>query len=339
MKILIESYNKIMQTNSGGVPMRINKLIKYSEKKTNIKLFDKWSDKIEDYDLLHVFKANIDDAILIKYAKLHGKKIVVSSVIEQDNRIKIIFSLLLKHIFKVNSAISLLASNLNNADIIIAQTKKEANYINKYYKISLEKIKIIPNGVNENLINLKIDNNTKKDIVLCVGRFNENKNQLSLIKAMKNSDIPVHFIGGAIAEEIEYYDKCIQEAKGSQNIYFHGWLNANDDEFINLFKRTKVMVLISHYEIFGNALIEGAACGANLVASSVLPLSEWNLDKYCEFVDSNNIDSIGKAVKKQFYKENDLTIREIIKQEFSWENIINRYIKIYEDLLKEKNHD
>ena len=70
MRILIESYNNVMQNPAGGVSGRIKNYIN-TLKKSGIeaKLFNKWEDKIIDYDIIHIFKLNTEDYQLVKYAK------------------------------------------------------------------------------------------------------------------------------------------------------------------------------------------------------------------------------------------------------------------------------
>jgi len=62
MKVLIETYNSAFQNPAGGISIRINNFIRNYRKYFSsdyIKLFDKWNDKLKDFDLLHIFKVNI----------------------------------------------------------------------------------------------------------------------------------------------------------------------------------------------------------------------------------------------------------------------------------------
>ena len=98
----------------------------------------------------------------------------------------------------------------------------------KYDCINPEKISVIPNGAeiyqktNEVFIKNGMDIGAK--YVLQVGRFDENKNQLRVIEALKNTDIQLVLMGGAVKVGDEYYRNCLEEAKESPNIHFWDWV-------------------------------------------------------------------------------------------------------------------
>lgn len=323
-----------MQNVGGGVQMRIGKMYQYlrgSSEISQVKLFDKWNDKIIDFDILHIFKDTIDSLELMAYAKAAGVKIVMSSVIPQMHSIKIRGALLLKRISKIHNTHSMLRKGLSMSDCIIAQTIQEADFISKVYNINSEKIQVIPNGVKEELLD-NYNPSISKSIVLCVGRFDRNKNQLSLIKAMKGLGIPLHFVGGPAINEANYYEECRRTAGNDCNIIFHDWLSNESAELLELYQRAKVVALISHKEIFGNSLIEGAAAGANLVASKCIPTKEWNFDEHCINVIPTSVNNIRAGVIEAFNMPISTSIHEQTVEQFSWQNVVERYIGVYKSL-------
>ena len=334
MKVLLDSYNSVMQHEGGGVQMRIGKFLHYFSQRDDVeaKLFNKWTDKLRDYDVYHTFKAQIESHAVLTYARKEGLKTVLSSVIPQENERRIWLALKINGVIPFNNAYSIIREELNNVDAIIAQTKKEASFIAKWYKTSEEKIYVIPNGVNGSILSGYNPNDTK-DIVLCVGRFDSNKNQLALIEAAKGLNYEVHFIGGAAIEEPLYFEECVKAAEGYNNIVFHGWLKNTSEEYLNLYKRARVVALVSHKEIFGNSLVEGAASGANLLATNVLPTEEWGFNEHCVKVDVSSPQSLCEGLKVALSLPLDSSLHEIAKRNFSWENIANRYVDLYNNLM------
>ena len=78
INVAIDSYNTVYQRGGGGIPMRIAKIQNgLSAEGINVALFDKWNDKLSDFQILHVFKDNIDSFAEIVYAKESGLKIVI----------------------------------------------------------------------------------------------------------------------------------------------------------------------------------------------------------------------------------------------------------------------
>lgn len=334
MKVIIDSYNNVMQHDGGGVQMRIRKFLKYFSESSAVeaKLFDKWTDKLHDYDIIHEFKATMEPYALLSFAKEEGLKIVLSSVIAQEKELRIKIALGLNKVIPFNNSYSLLQRNLNLADAVIAQTQKEALFIHRYYHIPMQKLHVIPNGVNEAIL-ASYTPEVEKDIVLCVGRFDHNKNQLNLIHAAKDTGYEVHFIGGKALDDPQYYNTCVNAAKGQTNIIFHGWLDNTSEEFLSLYKRARVVALVSHHEIFGNSLIEGAACGANLLATDVLPTHEWGFNEHCVKVRVSDIDSLRQGLIKAFTIPLDSSLHDIVESRFSWQTIARQHISIYQNLL------
>lgn len=338
MKILIDSYNNVMQHDGGGVQMRIRKLLGYYAGNPSLeaKLFDKWADKLHDFDILHEFKDTMEPFSLFSFAKEEGVKVVLSSVIAQEKAVRIKAALALHKLVPFHNSYSLMKRNLCLADAIIPQTNKEAAFIHKYYGIPMSKMHVIPNGVNEAILDSYSPTDCK-DIVLCVGRFDHNKNQLSLIRAAIDSKIEVHFVGGRAMDDGAYYDECVQAAQGFPNIVFHGWLSNTSDEFLSLYKRARVVALVSHHEIFGNSLIEGAACGANLLATDVLPTEEWGFDEHCVKVNVSDPAAMSQGLKKAYELPLDSFLHDVAVERFSWQQISQQHVRLYQRLLESRN--
>lgn len=337
MNILIDSYNTVCQNGSGGIQVRIKNVIKHSKCIPNLTyhLYNKWEDYYKDFDILHIFKANIENYHSILYAKSIGIPVVLSSVIPLEKRINIIVNIFISYFFPIQTGYSIIYKSLRLADAVISQTEREASFIHRYYFIRKSKIHVIPNGVTTHkpsnysqiYSRLRISN----DYIMQVGRFDKNKNQLSVIKAMKNTGVPVVFIGGPDPNDQLYYDQCVNEA--TPNMYFMGWINNEDPLMASAYVNAKVVILPSHKEIFGNSLIEGAAAGANLVATRELPIAEWGLEDYCDTINPNNINDIRKKLLSAFTKSKNSTLPKLISKKFSWEKVMSDHYNLYKHII------
>ena len=330
--VYFDSYKTVFQNDSGGVQMRIKKMVEHNHSSDpfEIKLFNQWNDKLSNCDVLHIFKVNIDSYNLALMAKKLGKRVVVSSVVPIDNGFKIRAALMLNKCFKVLNTYAIYRNILNLSDAIVAQTSLEKAFIVKNYRIAKKKVHVIPNGVDERLINHNGFRSENRDLVLCVGRFDSNKNQLSLIKALKDTNIPLCFVGGPDNNEKEYYEKCLEESKGAENIKFLGWISHDDDRLIELYKQTKVAVLLSKKEIFGNSIIEGAASGANILYTNSLSMDEWGFDNiHAVSVDPKDIASIRREVLKLYSLNTSDSLIKKAKEVFDWDVIMHKYYDLY----------
>lgn len=341
MKILIDSGNCVTQNKSGGIQTKIFQFINNSDERFELKLFDKWQDKLDDCDAVHVFMASYESYSIAKLAKSKKIPVIVSAVIPSIEKEKIIVSRIVNRIIPMRDTYWLKEQLLKSADAIIAETVYEKNFICKYHRIKEEKVFVIPNGVD------LPKNNIRKELfaeqtgiigkfILQVGRFDKNKNQLNVIRSVKNTGYQLVFIGGPDKSDPEYYEQCKKEA--GNNVHFLGWVDHNSPLLQSAYMSAHVVILPSHKEIFGNALFEGGINGANLVSTKVLPLKEWGFEQFVEVIDPDNVDDISKKIISAFEKEKSIELIEIIKKNFLWPVIIDKHYEIYRKLISNEKY-
>lgn len=336
MKVLIDSYDKVMQNPAGGVQMRIANLSQYLEKYCEIKKYDKWNDKISDYDVIHVFRLGVDRYDIIKYAKSVGLKVVLSPIIPDDfHSLEVLVNRCISKL-PVMTGYKFLKQIMEMADYILPQNSIERENIIKVYGIDKSKIQVMQNGCSfdfkqkDNLFRDKFS--IKEDYVLCVGRFDKNKNQLNLIKALKGLGIKVVLVGGEDLVDKEYFLQCKREA--DDNFIFTGWIDNKDPLLKSAYQNAKVVVLPSHKEIFGNSYVEGGCAGANTAVTSSLPtVRDYGLEPYTKTFNPSNTKSIRESVIEAFFADYSYESKKIFTDTFSWENVATEHYNIYSKLL------
>lgn len=334
MKVLVNSYLNFAQNTAGGVYSKVHNFIKSSQHFPEyiIKPFDIWKDKIRDYDIVHYFalKTEFYDQMLL--AKKLGKKVVISSIVTIGDNKRTRIKIRLGKAFRLYTNENKCKDMLSLADAIITETQKEKDFIVSAYNVVPSKIYVIPNGVSEEILNgdaslIKAKLGIDRPFVLQVGRFDTNKNQLSVIRALAGTDIPVVFVGGPDSTAPEYYEKCRKEA--GSNCFFTGWIKHDDPLMASAYEAAKVVVLPSYHEIFGNAIFEGAMTKSNIVATNVLPLDEFGFSNNAIAINPNDIDEIRSAIMKAYEKDIDEHFAEYIKQKYSLDAIFKEHIEIY----------
>ena len=336
MKILVNSYYNFAQNTAGGVYSKVMNYLKSAEgPDITIKPFDAWHDKIQDYDIIHFFALKPEFLDQMTLAKKLGKKIVTSSIVTIADSKKARLKIGLSKFFHLQSNERICQLMLQMTDVIIAETKKEKDYIVDAYAIEPSKMQVIPNGVSEeiqggdpNLILSKLK--IHQPFVLQVGRFDSNKNQLSVIRALRNSDIPLVFVGGADSSSPEYFEQCKKEA--GSNCFFPGWIKHSDPLMASAYAAAKVVVLPSHHEIFGNAIFEGAMTHSNIVATNVLPLEEFGFSKHVFGVDPNSICEIKAAILSAYDAPINEEFSAFVKDRYSLKTVFQKHYNIYKSL-------
>jgi glycosyltransferase involved in cell wall biosynthesis len=123
------------------------------------------------------------------------------------------------------------------------------------------KIKVIPNGIDLDLIQ-SVDPSKKKCDVLFVGRLIREKNIDELIESLEGTEFKLCIIGEGPEEE-----RLFSLARGlglSKQVEFLG--SVEYEEVIARMKSARVFVLPSAREGFGIVLLEAMACGLPVIA-------------------------------------------------------------------------
>lgn len=230
---------------------------------------------------------------------------------------------------------------VKKADMVIAATEQEYKEALKF-GIKKENLRTIPVGVN-----IKDYEPVKKDSsvlnLLFVGRISRDRNLEPIIKAMKilkNEKIKLTIVGGEAkrseTSKIGYLKELKLLAKGL-NINFTG--PKYGKELINYYKKADIFVYTSFYENFGQTMLEAAAAGLPLVCTRVgVALDLIEEGKTGTFVIADRATDIARGVetffdtKKRKHAQNIL--RKKVESDFNWNNVIEKYIKIYNRLDK-----
>lgn len=191
---------------------------------------------------------------------------------------------------------------------------------------------VVPNAVNSNIF-ITTPNSEKnifkyKDCILCVGRIDPRKNQLNLVRAFKNSNKKLVFIGQHAPNHKSYMNKILHEA--TENMFFLGWMdNENISEF---YKLAKVHVCPSWYETPGLASLEAASFGCNIVITDLGSTREYFGD-YAYYCEPDSIISIKSAVECAFNNPKSDILQNIVLNKYIWEETANKTLEAYNKVL------
>jgi len=227
---------------------------------------------------------------------------------------------------------------IQGSDIIIPNSEMEAGIIKK--KFGEYKYKVVYNGVEPEIFLRGNGARFKKKyniefekFGLCVGRFDERKNQLNLIRALKGENIPIIFIGNPSPNYLKYFMQCKREAN-LMPVKFIPHLS--QIELTDAYTAAHVYIQPSWIETPGLASLEAGLTGCNLVLSDRGSVREYFKDIvwYC---DPDDLKTIKKAVHSAFDEERGFysQLREIILNNFTWEKSANELFNVYKKILRE----
>ena len=235
---------------------------------------------------------------------------------------------------------------------IIVCSNSMKNDAMQRFNINPSKISVIPNGVDPERLNIKVDISRtrekygiywKEQMVLFVGRLTSQKGCEYLIRAMPQIlgkyNAKLLIVGDGPSRS--FLESEASRLGVSNRVIFTGFLS--DLEMVKLMKSTDVLVVPSIYEPFGIVALEGMAANVPVVVSDIDGLSE--IIKHGENgikVFPQNPYSIYWGVDKilsdynlaGYLKEKG---KESIEKEFSWSVIADRTLELYKGKLGEKD--
>jgi len=188
---------------------------------------------------------------------------------------------------------------------------------------------VVPYGVDERLFRVAANNIKSQKMVICVGRIEGRKNQLNLIKALRNSAFQLYLIGNPARNQPNYFRAC--KKLSTDNIHFVPELS--QQQLIPYYSEAKVHALPSWFETAGLSSLEAAAMGCNVVITKKGDAWEYFGDGagYC---DPASPESIYEAVERASREPTDFSLQQKIYSDFSWQKAALKTFEAYKEVLK-----
>jgi glycosyltransferase involved in cell wall biosynthesis len=213
---------------------------------------------------------------------------------------------------------------LKTANFILPNSQSELERLKENYTYDVKPI-IVTNGINPE--KFPFNPTIKKDssLVICVGRIENRKNQLNLIKALNNTKYKLVLIGAPSANQNEYYQWC--RAAAGSNVTFLD--RVPHDELVKYYQLAKVHVLASWFETTGLSSLEAAIMQCNIVITDKGDTREYFGDAafYC---DPENTDSIKAAVEQASETTFNKSLSEKIFTCHTWQKAAEQTFEAYQ---------
>ena len=233
---------------------------------------------------------------------------------------------------------------MTSTNLVTASSVFETMLIADTYKIDENKIKKITPGVDRKIFipDLSVE---KENIILSIGRIQEQKGQLQTIEFLNNfkkiqNDFKCYFVGGPSGKHGNEYlhelKQTIKDFNLDKHVEFLGDLPQT--EIIELFKKAKLLIHTSKFETFGLVAIEANTMGVPVLTTnngSLMEIIENNKNGYLSenLIDSNVnnfVNNLFNNVTK--YKETYLSCIEKSKK-YDWMKTANELESLYHQLV------
>lgn len=172
----------------------------------------------------------------------------------------------------------------------------------------------VPNAADTTVFGLPTGEPPPREGVLCVGRIEPRKNQLSLIRALRGSGIRLTLVGQPGRYSRAYHRRCCRAADAS--VRFAG---PQPPEMLRCFYHTaRVHANVSWYETPGLASLEATLCGCALVVTPGGCTHEYFGDD-ATYAQPTDVDSIRTAVMHALDRGPSPRLTERVAREYTWD--------------------
>lgn len=230
---------------------------------------------------------------------------------------------------------------------VITVSQFSAREIAAVYELPLERIVVIPNGVNEDFAPVSDDHAMTllarklqlptKHFILFVGGADRRKNHVAVLQAAalfrrQHKDTTLLLIGNPTHRYGDFRD-TVRRLGLEGAVIYPGRVSQVDLRL--LYSYTDMLVFPSLYEGFGMPVLEAMACGAPTITSNTSALLEVAGDAAL-LVNPEDPKEIGEAMSR--LKE-DHALREALRvkgltraRRFTWEEAGRRTLQLYREL-------
>ncbi len=279
MRVGILSYPMLFQRD-GGLQVQVretiaalNRLGADESHPLQARLVDPNRERLDAFDLVHVFSAINGNFRLVEAASEMGVPVVLSPLLSPGwdrasgfrARVADRFTGRLTG-WNVQTSYAQTKRALQLAKLVIALGEAERAAIVSGFLVDPAKIRVFPNGINQQFFTsqpelFRQSTGITGPFVLMVGSINPYKNQLGLVQALADMNLPVVLIGRVARQDQVYLDTVLR----SPWVRWLGALDHGDPLLASAYSAASVVALPSHGEVFPLAVLESLAAGTPVV--------------------------------------------------------------------------
>jgi glycosyltransferase involved in cell wall biosynthesis len=232
------------------------------------------------------------------------------------------------------------------ADKVIAVSEAIASEASRFYHLPIDKIEVIPNGVNLSYPPNENRNEVEKDdhTILFVGRLIWRKGVKFLIDAMPQilAEYPkskLFLVGDGMQRGS--LERGVKELRIENSVLFLG--KVSNETLFSLYQKADVYVQPSLYEPFGISILEAMSWGKPIVGTYTGGTPELIKNgNEGILVEPGNSLQLAKAVldilpNSMFRKKLGENARRKVLREFTWKSIAQKTLRLYEEMLELKS--
>lgn len=327
----------------GGLQIQVQEtLIALRAIGVDVKIFDIINDKLEEFDILHVFGiANGNDSI-VRVAKELGLKVVLSPLArcswtkKRASIAKLADKIVgkLTH-WHVKSDYAMCEEAYTLSDHVVFLGEQEYLSATSAFNVDNNAFSIVPNGINQRYFQTNGDAYRDKyastlsvPLILVVGSINQNKNHLALVEALQDLPCQIHIIGPCVSSE----QKNLDHMTSYNHVKYIGYLDNIDPMLASAYAAADLFCLPSYQEVLPLTIFEALAAGTPVAATNNSAI-EFPPDTkaYVEFSPQSQ-QSIRSAVVNSLQQRISRDECKKLVTDKSWQAVAEQLMAVYNSI-------
>lgn len=343
VRVALTSYPVAFQSQGGVAIQVLETVAALTKLGIDARFFDACCDKLVDFDLVHVFAAVHGNHTIVGAAKNLGVPVVLSPILQPPfSKWRALTSDFCDRLtgrltrWAVRTTYGDIRSALQGADRIVVLGRAERQIVARHYGIDSAKIRLVPNGVSAGYFLADprpfLENRgLRQKIVLSVAHISAYKNQLGLIRALRNEPCDIVLIGECRPISREYLDQCL--SLGGQQVHYLGAIDHTDPMLASAYAAADVMVLASKTEVAPLAVLESLAAGTPVVLTEHNSLDLETDGEVLISVNPDDPTKIRESVQRLLDRPPDRRDCSAAVTGLTWDATANMLLKIYSEVI------
>ncbi len=296
-----------------------------------VEKMDIWS-RDANFDVLHLWGLGLGSLVNARWAKRSGKKIVVTALVSYFEKMYQRVGFFAKY---ATGEERLNVELAGLADAVVVLNDRQAEVLNRYYRVPANRIAVIPNAVNEKIFSgnplaFHADY-TPRDFVLCTGNICSRKNQLRLAKACADAGLPLVIIGACLQGEEAYGAKLTDLFQKNPEFL---WIKElpNDSAILRAaYHACSIFALLSHREQQPISALEAAAAGKPLLLAN-LQWAKQTFYQNAALANPKSTGDIATGLRSVYNQPANFAVPRNVIEKCRLPEIGQAYFRLYKSL-------